>query len=246
MINLINKLLEVFNLSIIRTRKSSLKRNSRHKIFCIGFNKTGTTTLEKVLIDLGFNGPDQQYQERLLSNDVDNGQFQNLENFIQDYDFFQDRPFSQNNTYLACDLLFPGSKFILTIRDEDSWFNSIYNYHKKIFGFNDRSEIDENFFKGKKLYLDKDYTWKNKKKFVLKIDENKSYEDWSLLYDEKHYKEIYRNRNNEIIKYFHARPNDLLIIDLTKESDTKKIVNFLGLNSDQIKQMPHKNKTKNN
>lgn len=244
--NAINKLLSLLSLKIIkvkRTNHNTSKDKQKQKIFGIGFNKTGTTTLEKVLVDLGYNIPDQASQELLLTHDVENGRFHNFKEFLNDYDFFQDRPFSQNHTYIACDLLFPNSKFILTIRDEDEWFKSIYNFHKKIFGFTDKSEISESFFKGKNLYLEKDYTWRTKRKFALKVLGDKVLEDWNLLYDEEHYKKIYRNRNEEIMKYFYERPSDLLVIDLTKEKDTKRIVEFLEIGKEKVKLMPHQNKT---
>jgi hypothetical protein len=54
---------------------------------------------------------------------------------------------------------------------------------------------------------------------------------------------IITKRNKEIVRYFSERPDDLLVIDITKEKTTKKIVNFLELPSKLITKMPHLNKT---
>ncbi|NNE81514.1 MAG: hypothetical protein HKN18_14700 [Silicimonas sp.] len=247
--NLIKFPLNKLGYDIVRFRSENfdpIKRQNTDgfsKVFGIGFNKTATTTLGLIFKMYGLNVPDQAEQEGLLTQNVLNGEYKDLEGFVEKYDAFQDLPFSQGYAFIACDVLFPGSKFILTIRDEEAWFNSLYNFHKKSYGFADRSEIDAEFFRHKNFYLSKNYVFENKKRFITTVIDQECVEDWGLIYDKQHYQEMYRRRNEEIITYFKNRPDDLLVIDLTKESTTEKVVEFLGLGAETIMDMPHENKT---
>lgn len=226
-----------------RSRNIVAGAQTKPKIFGIGFNKTGTTSLEDIFKHYGYRLPDQNEQERLLTRDVFNNDYARLKEFVEQYDAFQDMPFSQGLSFVACDALFPEAKFILTLRDEDEWFDSLYRFHKKIFGFNDRTELEKVFFSGRTLYLYEGYVEANQERIVSVVKNGRLKVDWSLLYDEAHYKKVYRERNAEIMKYFANRPDKLLVIDVTKEQDTQKFCEFLGIPSDKIIDMPHKNKT---
>src|SRR5688572_6677173 len=104
------------------------------KIFCIGFNKTGTTSLQKAFADLGYSVNNQDVAERLLP-DVASGNFQNIIDYCESAEFFQDVPFSLPKVYLELDKAFPESKFILSIRnDADQWYHSLTTSHSRIFG----------------------------------------------------------------------------------------------------------------
>lgn len=214
-----------------------------HKVFGIGFNKTGTSTLEQVFRHYGYRIPNQNEQERRLAADVFNTDYAGLRQFVENYDAFQDMPFSQGLVFVACDALFPDSKFILTIRDEDAWFDSLYRFHKKIFGFRDKSELTEDFFAGKNIYLYEGYVHANKARMLSVVNNGEMNIDWNLLYDADHYKKVYRERNDQIIKYFAKRPDKLLVLDITRERDTAKFCEFLGIPPDLVIDMPHENKT---
>jgi len=95
------------------------------KVFCIGFQKTGTTSLGNALEMLGYRvtGP-----TGLTLPDIPN----NIHNFIYEvvesgeYDAFQDNPWPV--LYKELDARYPGSKFILTLRDTPSWLSSIVRH----------------------------------------------------------------------------------------------------------------------
>lgn len=110
--------------------------NNYEKIFCIGFPRTGTTSLAEALTILGFQvrgGPSDLKQAYF------GGNTEYIFEFIKKHDAFQDDPWPQ--LYKMLDNEFPNSKFILTIRDPDKWIRSIVNY----FGYRD-SLIRENIF----------------------------------------------------------------------------------------------------
>ncbi|MDP5018647.1 hypothetical protein FJR11_21910 [Anabaena sp. UHCC 0187] len=89
------------------------------KIFCIGFHKTGTTSLAVALKKLGYSvtGPNG-VQDLNISQNV----FVMAYALVEQYDAFQDNPWPI--IYKELDTKYPGSKFILTLRDSKSWIRS--------------------------------------------------------------------------------------------------------------------------
>ena len=103
----------------------------KKKVFCIGFNKTGTTTLNNVLAGLGYKMGDQAKAE-LLMKEWSQRKFNNIIKFVKSADAFQDIPFSLPFSYIALDQAFPNSRFILTLREsEEDWYRSIVRFHSK-------------------------------------------------------------------------------------------------------------------
>ncbi|WP_415893349.1 sulfotransferase [Neptuniibacter sp. PT8_73] len=226
----------------------TLSRKSFNKLFCIGYNKTGTTSLEHILKLLGYKMPNQMEQEIRLVRQVYAGNFKPLIDFCGNFDAFQDMPFSQGVLYAQLDCLFPNSKFILTVRDSDEWFDSLIRFQTKGVlkraGVTDIDQVKEEDFKDKNLYLYKNYTYENMKRHVTVVEHGNLKSDFSLLYDKQHRISIYEERNQQIIKYFSGRPNDLLVVDLAKENDIEKILSFLGLPLDLNIPVPKLNATK--
>jgi hypothetical protein len=89
------------------------------KIFCIGFHKTGTTSLDVALKNLGYRvtGPNGVDDPDIEKNVLDMAY-----ELVEKYDAFQDNPWPI--IYKQLDVKYPGSKFILTLRDPDSWIKS--------------------------------------------------------------------------------------------------------------------------
>lgn len=214
-------------------------RKGFSKIFCIGFNKTGTTSLEAVLRELGFSLPDQRVQEDLLSHVMASGRYDILEKFVCDYDAFQDVPFSQENLYITLDALFPRSKFILTVRDPERWYQSLVRFHQKVFGFESIEEASNPDFwlSGKR----NTYHFERQKRFVTRVVDGSVVVDWSLLYDKDYCIDVYTSRNDQIIRHFRERPGDLLCLDVSKEPDTGRICAFLEMDETRKGPFPRLN-----
>ena len=93
--------------------------SSKAKVFCIGFHKTGTTSLEMALKQLGyrvtgcFGTKDPE-----IASKVHELAYARAEKF----DAFEDNPWPV--LYRELDERFPGSKFILTRRPAESWIRS--------------------------------------------------------------------------------------------------------------------------
>lgn len=97
------------------------------KIFGIGASKTGTTSLTEALKILGFRASHWDDHIQLL-NAHQNNDFSSK--IFQDYDAFLDLPIPL--MYKQLDKEFPNSKFILTIREEYAWVNSLLFHTAKI------------------------------------------------------------------------------------------------------------------
>jgi len=92
------------------------------KIFCIGFQKTGTSSLRDALQQLGYSvtgvfGRDVSLEE-LKATYVERG----LE-IARGVDAVEDMPWPL--MFRELDREFPGAKFILSVRDTDKWYKSI-------------------------------------------------------------------------------------------------------------------------
>lgn len=179
--------------------------HQRPKVFCIGYNKTGTTTLEKVLIDIGYRMPNQAKQEKLVVEKLFRGDYKPLFDLCKEYDAFQGMPFSQGITYAILDAMFPGSKFILTIRDSEVWFESLVRFSLNILfkkaGIESINDFSELTFNDKAIYLHKNYLYNNVKRHAISVINHRIYFDWSLVYNKKNRIELYERRNREIREY---------------------------------------------
>lgn len=92
----------------------------RAKVFGIGFHKTGTTSLAAALKVLGYRVTGPNWVER---TDIGESVRHLARELAQEYDAFQDNPWPL--LYREMDAAFPGSKFILTIRETEAWFSSV-------------------------------------------------------------------------------------------------------------------------
>lgn len=89
------------------------------KVFCVGFHKTGTTSLELALSKLGyrvtgcFGTRDPEIASKV---------HEMAYSLAESYDAFEDNPWPI--LYKELDQRFPGSKFVLTRRPADAWIRS--------------------------------------------------------------------------------------------------------------------------
>ena len=101
------------------------KKKDKPRVFCIGWHKTGTTTLGLALLDLGYDvlGARLDMAEPLLEGDRETAV-----SLAGNFDAVQDVPWAA--LFKELDAAYPGSKFILTVREEESWLNSAKKHFK--------------------------------------------------------------------------------------------------------------------
>ncbi len=96
------------------------------KVFCIGFNKTGTTSLGKSLQMLGYRH--SSYNKKVWRKYYGNNEIVKILKYTAKFDSFDDLPWLKEDMIPVLDRVFPNSKFIYLVRDEASWQRSYVNW----------------------------------------------------------------------------------------------------------------------
>jgi len=161
----------------------------KKKVIGIGFQKTGTSTLDVSLTSLGYKvlGVRKNLASKLFRNDIES-----VLKITEKFDAFQDNPWPL--LYKELDKKYPNSKFILTIRDESKWINSVVNH----FGKN-HTEM---------------------RRWIYGVGHPAG--------NEEIYLKKFKNHNNEVLKYFSNRQDDLLVVEWENGDGWKKLCDFLN------------------
>lgn len=172
------------------------------RIFGIGMHKTATTSLHSALKILGFNSAHWKSAHWAKA--------------IYDEMVAGDRSLTLERSYALCDIpipmlydrldrAYPGSKFILTVRDEAAWLKSVENHWS----------YDHNPYRG---------AW-NEDPFTHRVHK--------ILYGQKNFNaEIflkrYRQHNGEVCEYFAGRTKDLLVMNMDAGAGWPELCGFLN------------------
>lgn len=177
----------------------------RPKVFGLGLSRTGTRSLTAALQVLGWRTVhypvDRATLECLARGDV---RFAALEH----YDGITDITVAPY--YEDLDHAYPGSKFVLTVRDEESWLRSCRNHwsHRPAWqqGEGEEHEIHMEIRR------------------FLRAAVYASYE-----FHEERFRRAYRRHVESVKRYFADRPNDLLVLAVTAGEGFEKLAPFLGV-----------------
>ena len=174
---------------------SSRSLTPRYKVWVIGLARTGTTTLCSALKLLGY--------ERIVHNPL----FEQL----RDLDAAADNGCTVFYKYL--DYKFPSSKFVLTMRDTESWLESM----EYIFGRYPCTREDDIAIQRRMLLYG------------------------TVGFDRTKLIESYRHHANDVRQYFVNRPNDLLEMNVLEGDGWEKLCPFLETETPPVP-FPHSNK----
>jgi hypothetical protein len=122
-----------------------------HKVFCIGYNKTGTTSCGKAFEILGYRNC--SFNQKLWRQEYKNKEFLKILNFASKFDSFDDLPWLKEDMIQLFDKVFPHSKFIYLERDEESWLRSLNNWSYKRTGKYPDLEKELNDFRNHRTFV---------------------------------------------------------------------------------------------
>lgn len=203
----------------------------RGKVFCIGFNKTGTTSLERILKEFGYCMGKQRDGELLLDDWIKRD-FKRIIELCHTADAFQDVPFSLPFTYQVLDQAFPGSKFILTERDSpEVWYDSARRFHTRLIG---KGRLPTGSDLQAFEYVHKGWLLKSKKAVY-------GVEDSDIYNKEAHLRQ-YKLHNASVRDYFSLRQDQLLTLNLKAPDAMETLCRFLNVRFTG-QTMPHLNKS---
>ena len=210
---------------------------SYDKVFVIGMNKTGTTTLYATLKDLGFEMGDSKVGEVMAAEYFQTDSIRNLNNYIESAQAFQDVPFSIPGFYKQLAENYPKAKFILTIRSSsEQWLNSLKKYQTVRLSPKTNQLITEGDIE-KSNYVFSGWT-QIMMKGIFDFPNVALYSDG--------FKKVYEQHNADVIDYFKKNQERLLVINVAQENSIKRFYKFLEVpaNLQRLKSFKQYNKSR--
>jgi hypothetical protein len=176
------------------SKSNSIGEGVQSKIFGIGLSKTGTSSLAQALQRLGYKTKDCMGTSRYVPGDLSSIDMDT----VLAHDALTDTPIP--SFYKELDARFPGSKFILTVRDRAGWLQSCRKQ------FNERSAAAQN--EAHRLLFEDLYG--------------------TNVFDEEGFSRGYERFVAGVHEYFKDRPGDLLVLDVTAGEGWETLCPFLG------------------
>ena len=183
-----------------------LRRRSRAKVFGLGLSRTGTKSLTAALARLGLDVahyPDDPTTVReLLAGHCEL-------TLLRERDGITDIttiPF-----YREFDRIYPDSRFVLTVREKDAWLESLRKLLER------RPPGDE-----PARYRDRPELVRFRRFLRERVYGSNEFdaERMAAAYDAHH---------REVRAYFEGRPDDLLVLDVTRGEGYDRLCPFLGV-----------------
>lgn len=172
---------KVLKFILFQLRFFLLKSSYESKVFCVGFNKTGTTTLGKSFELLGYRN--SSFNKNVWRNYYLKGRIGKVLYYTSKFDSFDDLPWLKEDLIPILDETFPGSKFVYLERSIDNWKNSIskWTYKKKGY-YPDLDSLLDDYNCHREFILD---YFKNRTNdlLILQVDDPKGFEKLSIFLD---------------------------------------------------------------
>jgi len=176
------------------------------KIFVIGAHKTGTTSMCAALEILGFRTSHWVHHEELTAM-IKAGRYDFP--LLKTFDAVGDLPIP--TIFRELDVHYPGSKFILTIRETDRWIHSLENRR----------------------------WWKQRKPPIELAEEEAMFYGISH-FDREKCLQVYESHNAAVRAHFAGRPNDLLEFGVGMGAGWKELCAFVERPVPSVP-FPHRN-----
>lgn len=171
-----------------------------NKIFCIGLNKTGTTSLHDAFMILGLRSVHytddrgRNIQDVIKENYLSGkGILESLEHYDAISDWIKG---PSRLAFHEFDRQYPGSRFILHTRNLDAWLDSREKHVKRHIRLYEETK-------------DPRITWRT--------------------IDRDGWKQEYERHHEDVTTYFAGREGDLLVMDVTQGDGWEKLCPFLQM-----------------
>lgn len=213
--------------------RSPVAAEPKNKVFCLGFSKTGTTSMEQALDILDYdvcrghwNSPHTYYLLALYVN----RDFKEILRLTRYWDAFADGPWGGTDLYHQLLETYPNAKYILTERDPEAWYAS---FEKLMTMFDVDPETALESYHASGMYGSGYYF---ESIFGVK----------ALAGNKKKIIDTYVSYNNAVKEQFRRLGKELLVLDLAKENDAwGKICAHLG-QPVPAAPFPHENRARDN
>jgi hypothetical protein len=204
----------------------------QHKVFCIGFSKTGTTSMETALEILGFNVCRGDWRNRhtmYLQALWVNRDYKEILRMTTYWNAFADTPWGGTDLYVELLRAYPDAKYVLTEREPESWYRSFeklitmfdLSLETALASYHVNGMWGSGYFFEHRFGIDK--LAGNKDKIIAE----------------------YIAHNDRVKEYFGNRNKELLVVDLSKEDGWQRLCPFLGVAVPPIA-FPHHNRAEQN
>jgi len=183
-----------------------------NKVFGLGLSKTGTSSLAEALGALGI---------RTIHYPSDEATFECLRNgryrlpVLEEYQGAVDIPVAP--FYAQLDAEYPGSRFVLTVRDPEAWLRSVELHWELMMGWWHRYPGFQRF-----------------QEFISACVYG------SVGFSRQRFLYAYETHRRNVESYFRERPGDLLVLDICGGEGWEALCPFLGVEIPEIP-FPHAN-----
>jgi hypothetical protein len=200
-------------------RTAMLGRKGGKKIFCIGLNKTGTTSWAQAMTDLGYQVGNERAAEIFL-DDWAQKKYSRILRFCDSAQAFQDVPFSLPGMYQILHRRFPDSRFVLTIRDSpQQWYRSMTRFHARAWS------ADGNCPPTRRDLENAQYIYKGwPAAFCLRVFQTPPDDP----YNRDMLLTFYKGHAQSVCEYFSKYPGSLLQVNVGAPRALQKMCAFLG------------------
>ena len=185
--------------------------SNTQKVFGLGLSKTGTSSLTEALNILGLKSIHYPHDEQTL---VELKKERYRLSILKEYQSITDLPAVP--FYTQFDKVYPGSKFILTVRELSEWLRSCEMHWQLI------AEWLDNFPQFKKSH---------------EFFSSRVY--GGLTFDRDRFANVYQEHERTVQNYFRGR-EDFLILDICSGEGWEKLCSFLAVQKPDLL-FPHAN-----
>lgn len=186
------------------------------KIFGIGLNKTGTTSLGEGLNRLGIKTIHYPFKKQIY-DELTGGNFRL--SILERYQGIVDTPVAPY--YAQLDRAYPGSKFILTLREPESWLRSIAAHWPVM-----------------RQWCDREPQFRRFTDFISAVVYG------CIEFNHDRFLYAYETHERNVREYFRGREDDdLLVMTICDGDGWQQLCPFLGVDVPEF-EFPHSNKGK--